>query len=361
VAVDWFERYERRIESDRLPQEPAEREALAATIGADGVHLLRALDAVTAPPWLRQVPAVATLRRVWQEYFDAPDGTVHLRRPQDMLPSALTVHSPYDTEARYATKRSTTWTGYRVHLTETCDDDSPALITHVGTTRATTPDVAMTGEIQAGLAERDLLPGEHFVDAGYTSAPVLVASTTHAIEVVGPVARDLSWQTRAGEGFDVLSFTIDWDARTATCPQGRQSHHWRAGKDESGHPINQIAFAKEDCLACPCRSHCTQSTAGPRTLTVRPHAEHLALQAARARQDTDTFKDRYRTRAGIEGTLSQGVRACGLRRSRYRGLAKTALQHIATAAAINLQRLDDWWTETPRARTRVSPFAALAA
>jgi IS5 family transposase len=66
-------------------------------------------------------------------------------------------------------------------------------------------------------------------------------------------------------------------------------------------------------------------------------------------------------RAGIEGTISQGVRAFGLRRSRYRGLAKTHLQHVATAAAIDLERLAAWFRAVPRAVTRTSRFTALAA
>ncbi len=68
----------------------------------------------------------------------------------------------------------------------------------------------------------------------------------------------------------------------------------------------------------------------------------------------------YAKRAGIEGTLSQGVRAFELRRSRYFGQAKTRLQHIATAVAINIDRLINWLDETLRAQTRVSRFKALA-
>lgn len=82
---------------------------------------------------------------------------------------------------------------------------------------------------------------------------------------------------------------------------------------------------------------------------------------ARQRQTTDEFTQRYRKRAGVEGTMAQGAQVCGLRRSRYRGLERTHLQHVATGVAISLQRLDDWWTETPRATTRSSRFAALAA
>jgi transposase len=63
----------------------------------------------------------------------------------------------------------------------------------------------------------------------------------------------------------------------------------------------------------------------------------------------------------VEGTLSQGVREFGLRRCRYIGLAKARLQHVATAAAINVNRISDWLGGVPRAATRTSRFARLAA
>ena len=90
-------------------------------------------------------------------------------------------------------------------------------------------------------------------------------------------------------------------------------------------------------------------------------AAEEALQSLRRRLASKAGRRLYARRAGIEGTLSQGVRAFGLRRSRYRGLAKTHLQHVATGAAINLDRLGDWFRATPRAATRTSRFAALAA
>jgi transposase len=63
----------------------------------------------------------------------------------------------------------------------------------------------------------------------------------------------------------------------------------------------------------------------------------------------------------VEGTISQAVRAFGLRRSRYRGLPTTRVQHAATAAAINLARVAAWLEDRPRASTRTSRSARLAA
>ncbi|WP_399341984.1 transposase [Umezawaea sp. Da 62-37] len=93
--------------------------------------------------------------------------------------------------------------------------------------------------------------------------------------------------------------------------------------------------------------------------TLRHHAQHRAFQQARVEQRTDQWQQRYQHRASVEGTIDQGVRAFGLRRSRYRGLAKTNLPHLLTAAGINFNRLNAWWDDTPLAATRRSHFAAL--
>ena len=126
-------------------------------------------------------------------------------------------------------------------------------------------------------------------------------------------------------------------------------------------PYISVVFRRVDCSACPARPLCTRAKHQARHLKLQPRAEYEALKAARERLSTDAGRRRYARRAGIEGSLSQGVRAFGLRRSRYRGLAKTHLQHVATAAAINLDRLAAWFQAIPRAATRTSRFAALAA
>jgi len=94
---------------------------------------------------------------------------------------------------------------------------------------------------------------------------------------------------------------------------------------------------------------------------VRPREQYLALGLARLREKSEEFKEEYTKRAGIEGTISEGVRACGLRWSRYIGEAKTHLQHIATAAAINVVRISSWLMDKPREQTRTSAFAKLMA
>jgi hypothetical protein len=340
----------------------AELDALAATIGADGAHLLTTIYGPTAPGWLREVPAVQTLRCMWLQNYHAPDastGLMRLRAAADMPPGALLLQSPYDLDARFSTKRETSWIGYRLHLTETCDEGTPDLITQVATVPATTNDVEMTDVIQADLATRDLLPGEHLLDAGYVSARHLVTSEkTHGITLVGPALLDTSWQATTDQGFDVTHFAIDWERRVVTCPGGKTSRSW-TDTAKGAYPFHQIGFDKADCAACPLRPRCTRSATNPRQLSLRPREEHATLQAARQRQTTAPFATLYRKRAGVEGTMAQAAQGCGERRARYRTLPKVRLEHVALATAISLQRLDDWWTETRRATTRTSRFAAL--
>ncbi len=367
APAEWWERYTARLESYRLPKQRAQREALAETIGSDGLRLLSALNQPGAPVWLRQVPAVETLRRVWLQQYYAPQlppyAGVCLRTSEDQPPSALLIVSPHDPQARYSTKRSTEWVGYKVHVTETCGDEKAVqVITHVQTTVSTTPDLEATSKVHQALSDKGLCPAEHLADGGYVDVGLLVSSRREqGVELVGPMRPDNSWQAKEHTGYDLSRFCIHWEYQVATCPQGQLSRRWAEGCDEHGQPQVQVWFDQAECLRCCCRSLCTRSETLPRTLTLHPRAEHEALQQARQRQDTQEYKQLYAQRAGVEGTLSQGVRAYGLRRGRYIGLAKTHLQHVAMAAAINLARLDDWWSETfKRAQTRMAPFARLA-
>lgn len=141
------------------------------------------------------------------------------RADQELPSSALLIASPYDVEARYSRKRTTVWTGYKVHFTETCEADEPHLIVEVTTTAATTPDGEVLDELHASLAEHEVLPGQHLVDMVYVDADVLAESQTrYQVDIVGPVPPDVSWQAKDAERFDHSQFTIDWQAQQVTCP-----------------------------------------------------------------------------------------------------------------------------------------------
>src|SRR4051794_33520913 len=145
----WFERYGRRVEDYRLPKRREEREALAIEIGADGFLLLDALNAPEAPTEARAVPMVETLRDVWQVHYACnDDGRPRWKAGKELPPVGERPQSPYDPQAHYSTKRQIEWSGYKVHLTETCDEDAAHLVTHVMTCPAMQQDMTSTAEIQ---------------------------------------------------------------------------------------------------------------------------------------------------------------------------------------------------------------------
>lgn len=121
----------------------------------------------------------------------------------------------------------------------------------------------------------------------------------------------------------------------------------------------KLKCSQRDGQACPSRPECTR--AKRRTMTVRPHAPYLSLQTARQRNQTTADKAEHAKRAGLAGTSSQAVRAFGGRHARYRGAAKTHLQHVLTAAAITFVRVGLWLAGDRPAKTRPSRFQALMA
>jgi transposase len=364
IEAAWRERYERPLDEYRLPKELKQRQALAEQIGGDGRQLLQAIFANDTPAWLREIEAVRTLQQAWlQQYVAVADTeTMRWRQAADQPPSSLRIATPYDPQARVSSKRETTWLGYKVHLTESCDEEAPHLITNVLTTAATTPDFDAPPLIHQQLAAKELLPAEHLFDSGYADGALLVTSQNqHQMAIIAPVEAGYSWQAVTPAAYDISCFSIDWEAEAVTCPQGHRTQKWWPTQSDSGAEVIKVKFAQSACRRCPVRQKCTRSASGPRTLTLRPQLQHLALQQRRSFQKTAEFKRRYDRRAGIEGTLSEAVRVTGLRRCRYIGLAKTRLQHILCAAAINFHRIVNHMAQLPIAHTRTSTFAELAA
>jgi transposase len=362
VTPAWYQRYAARFDEFRLPKDKAVRQHLVEAIGQDGYHLLERIYAAEISVWLRHVPAVETLRQVWLQQYWLDEGQVKRRQPREMPPVSRWLRSPYDTEVRYGNKGDRTWIGYKVHCTETCAHDAPHVITQVETVPATQQDHHALAPIQAALAKTGLLPEQQLVDSGDISAKRIIESQTqHRIDLLGPVHSEPSWQARTEGAFDASCFAVAWEAQTVTCPQGQHSVGWHLGQDAKGESVVQILVDKAICQACAARAQCTRGQRGGRSLTLRYPAErHAMLQAARARQASEVFRTAYHQRAGIEGTFSQALRLAGLRQTRYVGMQKTHLQHLATAAAINILRVLNWLNELPLASTRRSRFAALA-
>src|ERR671925_1434758 len=330
APLAWYERYGRRIEDTRLPREQAQRDAHAQTVGADGFHLLDALDAPQAPQGLREFPMIATLRQTWQRHYERtaralaspgepPEYAVRCKASRDLPPAAAGLASPYDVEARYRHKRDTQWTGYMVHVSETCEPTAPHLLTHVHTTTAAVHEAQCTAAIHQALGTKDLPPNEHLVDAAYIDAELLVSShEDYGITLRGPARPNPNWQTKVAGAYTLADFTVDWEHRQVHCPQGKAATSWAERVDATGRAYVQVRLHQQDCRACDARAFCTQATQAARSLTLHPQAAFEALQAARAWYASEEGQQRYKRRAGVEGTLSQGVRAFGLRCARYR-------------------------------------------
>jgi len=371
IDGSWAERYGARIQNLHLPASATKQSELAALYGRDGYLLLDAAAGTDAPRWLFDLPALEALRRIWvQQYYrsiseDSRQEVVRREASEHGLPPGRTkLISPYDLDARYSRKRETGWVGYKVHISETCHEPepdttrpAPNLVTMVATTAAAVSDVAMTEPIHDLLAGHGLAPGEHVVDAGYTSAELLLAARARGIRLVGPLLGDNSPQARNG-GYTLEAFTIDWDQQQVTCPQGATSTSWCPCLQQGTEAI-VVRFDATTCSDCPVRSHCTTAKRSGRQLSLRPRHVHEAIQTARAEQDSDQWARRYNIRAGIEGTIAQATHITGIRHTRYRGLAKTRLEHAFAATAINLIRLDAWWTGHPLDRTRTTHLQRL--
>lgn len=383
IDDSWAGVYGARIDSLHLPESRTRRDELMIRYGIDGYHLLDAVHDPGAPGWLVQIPAVQALRRIWiQQFYRNTDGTGQEVRRREHTPDGDGVPpgrdriiSPYDLDARYSVKRDTGWIGYKVHFTETCDPpeattgtsdttgtgagrgEHPNLITNVVTTPATVTDTAMTTTIHQQLADKGLTPAEHLVDSGYPSAEIIVtAARRHGITLISPLLLDQSAQAKAGQGYDKASFTFDFDTRQGICPQGNTSTSWSPARRRDTDTI-VVSWPKATCGPCPTRELCTRSTR--RQITITPRDLHEALTTARDQQTTSQWKARYNTRAGVEGTIRQAAHVTGIRTARYRGLPKTRLEHTLAATAINIIRLDSYWTGHPLDRTRTTHLARL--
>uniref|UniRef100_UPI00313E1569 transposase n=1 Tax=Methylobacterium fujisawaense TaxID=107400 RepID=UPI00313E1569 len=303
--------------------------------------------------------------RVWARHFDrrtgtdCGDGPVQLRDVQGRGPGDR-VESPYDIDTQFRAKSGTDWTGYMVHLTETCDHGMPRLVVHTEITSANVHEAVRAGAIRDVLSEAVLVPSEHLVDAAYVSAEHLVAANLrHGIALIGPTPSNHSWQRRNAEAIQVVNFSVDWERRRVRCPEGHESTNWGVNRDTAnGRSFIRAGFSPGGRRPCPVKPRCTR--AASRRLSMHPRAEHEALAAARRQHESEQGRRLYEQRQGIEGTISRGVRSFGLRRARYRGLANTTFQGVATAAALNLERLGAWFTHRPLASAHNSRFGALA-
>ncbi|HEX9131851.1 MAG TPA: hypothetical protein VF844_06135, partial [Ktedonobacteraceae bacterium] len=244
----WAERSVHRFELARFPKAETARQLLREQVGQDVAQLLASLDEAQTPQAVLELAEVARLRQVFAQHYEQQGQQVHWR-DGPAVSNEQRIVAPYDPEARSSRKRDTIWLGYKVHLTETCDQDPacPHLITHVETTPATLQDTEVLAPIGEQLRAKDLAPAEHYVDQGYPSGPELVRQAGLGTQIIGPVGQDSSWQQREQTGY-----ALDWPGQVATCPQGHQSVGWTQPQDRRKHATVVIRFAAATCRSCAC-------------------------------------------------------------------------------------------------------------
>lgn len=347
LPASFQEAYSRRQSEYGLSETEIAHKLVQA--GRDGFWFLDQVEG-SAPAFVRQLSEVKTLRTVLQQQFPGgPDEPPVSRRPT----GKDVVESPHEAQARYGTKRAQVWLGYKVQVTETCDADQPHLIVDLEPTSALENDSPQLPEIQARLKAQGTLPGEQYVDQGYMSGQHLVNSAKQGISLMGVPPED----TQGPEGFRQTDFTIDESTQQAICPQGETSTVWseKATSDPTAPQI-LIRFSARTCQQCAAFGQCTSSAQG-RSLTLHPQRQ--ALLARRAEAQTHAFRQKMHLRSGIEATISELSRGHGLRRARYRGLAKLRLQAYFTAAAVNLKRLLRWWKQSQPAQAATARITRL--
>ena len=237
---------------------------------------------------------ITALRRTWQRHYEratregAARGSpavshVRLKRNRELPPAAEGIESPDDSEARYRHKCDTQWTGYMVHVRETCEPTAPHLLTQVHTTTAAVYEAQGTVPLHQALSAKALAPREHCVDGASISADVLVASQEeHGITLRGPTRPIQGWQAQTDGAYARSQCTVDWAQRQAQCPQGKVSTVWREYVDRAGQPYTIGRFGLQDCRPCPARSLCSRTQKTGRSLHLPSQERFAALQAARA-------------------------------------------------------------------------------
>jgi transposase len=288
---------------------------------------------------LQRLPDLLQLGQIWEEqyqYVSEPDRRVAVRRGKDYVTDRI--RNPHDPDVTYGAKANgaLTWVGFKLHITETVDE--PRFITDVTLTVSSARDVGDLADVQQRLKNRQLAPGRHYVDQGYMSGENVAESEKRGIDLRGCIGPDTQGKPT---GFRLEDFIVDVENQQVICPAGKSSQRWVPTTRNTANRVAVHVFFGRQCLPCPFfgLDHCTSSQTG-RHLSL--NAFHETIQARRQEQQSEAFQIEMHARAAIEGTISELVRAHGLRRARYRGGAKVFLQMLFTATATNLKRLA--WT-----------------
>ncbi len=341
----WSVLWDRYVDSQtdyRASVETLARKLVQA--GQDAQWLLNWVAQEPGSQWT-QGKQVQLLGRVFREQFEVTDPTAAQPKQKEALRSER-VQNPHDPEATYASKgngeQRKEHVGYKVQVAETVNEVVLApgeptgnfivgIVTHPARESDEQGAVKMEVEQQAMGLEK---PSVNYVDAAYVSTEKMVEAAAEGRELIGPAPQCAN---NNDSRFHSEDFQVEVEQRRATCPAGQVNTQCsRLVEKATGRVSYRFEWDTATCAACPLRSQCIKAEHRHRTLVVGEN--HTVLQARRKEQQTDEFKARMKHRNAIEGTQSELVRAHGLRRARYRGLAKTKLQNYLIGAACNVKR-----------------------
>jgi transposase len=355
----WCERYVETQTDYRASQETLARKMVEA--GTDARQVLGWLDRQPDQPWAAG-KQVKLLARIFGEQFELVGDTPAAQPKSKPALSSERVQNPHDPEATYAAKgtgeHKKEHVGYKVQVAESvCEtvllpgEPTRNFITGMATHPARESDeqgaLKMTVEQQALGLEK---PPVEYVDAAYISTQTLREAAAEGRELIGPAPAPAN--NNDGR-FTSAAFHVTVEQREARCPAGhKNSQCSRLEEAATGRVAYRFEWDTATCAACPLRPQCIATKHKHRTLVVGEH--HTILQGRRREQRTEEFKQRMKHRNAIEGTQSELVRAHGLRRARYRGLARAKLQNYFIAAACNLKR----WLRRIAWEMRPAPLAA---
>jgi len=337
----WFTRYADRNPPDLRNASVARLRATMDQAGRD-VRDVLAKTKTLGDRVVRAEP-VALLQRVFDEQFETPEAAAPLQRHAT---PAGAVHNPHEPSAQWSTKGTlgkAGWVGSKLQVCETAPETTrqPGEPTEaVITALLTQPAIASDhGSVSPVIAVHEQggqdKPDETFTDAGYISAPALEVAKADGYVLTGPIGAP----PHSGVRFGSDAFVVDIPNRQATCPAGKLNTECsRITETKLQLTYYYFGWSKADCSTCPLREQCLSKKNRLPFRTLQVGEKHMISQERRNLCKTPAYQLRMHRRSGIEGTHSELSRGYGIRRSRYRGLAKTDVQMQFTAAACNLRR-----------------------
>jgi hypothetical protein len=260
------------------------------------------------------------------ERVDTHTTLVSVKANKDVPSDSL--QNPSDPDAGYDGHKGK---GYQVQVAESYspseDTNTLNLITSVIVEPAHKHDAHATIPLIESTEKLGLKPEAVIADTPYGSDENCEKAKTMGVEVITPVMGKLG-----EDSMSLTEFSMNSENEITSCPAGCIPLSTRS-KDDN----HTALFSKKTCRSCSRKKGCP-TMPGKKGNYLRYDDKAIRLAQRRAQEDTPEFRDRYRFRAGVEGTMSQLDRITGLKNLRVRGLSAVSFAAYLKAAGINIIR-----------------------